>query len=211
MISRAKQAKIEQMKAKAKEDIELTIMEIQMDKVPEEGKVTLQTLHDELPTKNTKIAVEDYTTGETILEGIYDAGDKKFKYTIDDNFNVTIVDEVESKPETVTFSDLIWTSGQAEVTISTKTSDTIEYQINGTEDGKWTVGTTVTNLNLNDVLYARLTDGINTTEPEKLEIKDTIKPEEFVVTVTDVGLKSLRTTGSTVDNQTGLANYTYVA
>lgn len=210
LIARAKQAKIEQMKAQAKEDIELAIMEIQMNRIPEEGEVTLQTLHDELPDQNTKIGVEDYTAGNTKLEGIYDAGEKKFKYTIDENFNVTIEDEVQNKPETVTFGDIKWNNGKAEVQISTKTSDTIEYQINGV-DGTWIKGSTVKDLNLNDVLYARLTDGVNATEAEKLEIKDTIKPEEFGVTVTDITSDSLRVTGSTVDNQTGLADYTYVA
>lgn len=210
LIARAKQAKIEQMKAQAKEDIELAIMEIQMNRIPEEGEVTLQTLHDELPDQNTKIGVEDYTAGNTKLEGIYDAGEKKFKYTIDENFNVTIGDEVQSKTETITFGDIKWSNGKAEVQISTKTSDTIEYQINGV-DGTWIKGSTVKDLNLNDVLYARLTDGVNATEAEKLEIKDTIKPEEFGVTVTDITSDSLRVTGSTVDNQTGLADYTYVA
>ena len=49
------------------------------------------------------------------------------------------------------------------------------------------------------------------TEEETKEIKDTIEPEKFTITATDVTYEGVKLTGSTTDNETGIKDYTYVA
>ena len=61
----------------------------------------------------------------------------------------------------ITFGNVIWSRGVASITISTNKSYTIQYQVNSTE-GTWNAignGETIGNLNHNDTVYARLTDG----------------------------------------------------
>ena len=210
LFARAKEAKIKQLKAQAKENIELAIMYIEVDSTANGENVTLQTLHDKLPSKDENIIVEEYKDGESELHATYEISNKVFNYKIDDNFNVVIEDEAKAKE--IRFGKVEWNAGKAEVEIITTLSDTIEYQINSKE-GTWTKGTEgektvkVTNLKHNDVIYAKLTNG---TEIEELEVKDIIKPEEFEITVTDITTNSLKISGSTTDNQTGIKDYTYV-
>ena len=52
----------------------------------------------------------------------------------------------------------------------------IEWQINKIEEGSWTTGTIVTGLYHNDVVYARLTDGINYGQEASVTIRDDIAP-----------------------------------
>ena len=64
----------------------------------------------------------------------------------------------------ITFTNPTWSSNKASVQVSTNTGYTVEYQVNGTEEGEWTtIGNngTIENLNYNDTVYARLTDGSN--------------------------------------------------
>ena len=69
-----------------------------------------------------------------------------------------------------------WSGGKANITLSTSTGLTIQYQINGIEEGNWETGTSVTGLEHNDTVYARLTDGINYGEEASVDIKDGIAP-----------------------------------
>ena len=52
----------------------------------------------------------------------------------------------------------------------------IEWQINKIDEGSWTTGTSVTGLNHNDIVYARLTDGVNHGQEASVTIKDNIVP-----------------------------------
>ena len=63
--------------------------------------------------------------------------------------------------------------------VRTETGYTIEYQVNNTE-GSWTQianNGTIGNLNYNDTVYARLTDGSNVGDYATLVITDDIPPE----------------------------------
>lgn len=59
----------------------------------------------------------------------------------------------------------------------------IQYQINGYEEGKWTEGTTVTGIQHNDVVYARLWDGTNGGSEASVTIKDGIEPNIATITL----------------------------
>ena len=112
----------------------------------------------------------------------------------------------------ITFGTPQWSGGKASVTISTtKTDYTIEYQINSI-NGTWTSiesGGTVGNLNHDDTVYARLTDGKNHGDYASVTILDGISPiiSSFGVTAYDTTTISVQTTA--VDNETGIESYKY--
>ena len=115
----------------------------------------------------------------------------------------------------ITFGSVTWTSGKAKVTVSTNTSYTIEYQINGTI-GSWTKGptgatggtnVTVENLNHNDVVYARLTDGVNVGNNSSITITDAVVPT-VNLTLSNVTTNSLTATASAIDNESEIATDT---
>ncbi len=69
-----------------------------------------------------------------------------------------------------------WSGGKANITLSTSTGLTIQYQVNGIEEENWETGTSVTGLEHNDTVYARLTDGINYGEEASVDIQDNTSP-----------------------------------
>ena len=75
-----------------------------------------------------------------------------------------------------------WSNGQASITLSTSTGLTIQWQKNGIE-GSWTTGTSVTGLNHNDTVYARLTDGVNYGDYASVIIQDKIAPNVPTITL----------------------------
>ena len=113
----------------------------------------------------------------------------------------------------ITFGSVTWNSGKATLPISTSTNYKIEYQVNSTTSNWITSSTnggtvTVNNLNHNDVVYARLTDGTNSGNYATITIKDTIKP---AVTLNLTSTTSqIEATATANDNESGLgANPTY--
>ena len=83
----------------------------------------------------------------------------------------------------------------------------MEYQVNGTEDGSWTQianNGTIENLNYNDNVYARLTDGSNVGEYATLVITDDIPPEVSIQAGTPTS-NSVQITVTATDEQSGLA------
>ena len=107
-----------------------------------------------------------------------------------------------SQPGNIMFSAATWASGTATVTISTTTSYTIEYQVNGTTDGSWTAGTTVSGLKHNDVIYARLTDGTNAGSYISQTIVDAIAPNITLNLETDT--QKITATATAIDNESGI-------
>ncbi len=59
----------------------------------------------------------------------------------------------------------------------------IEWQINKIDEGSWTTGTSVTGLNHNDIVYARLTDGVNHGQEASVTIKDEIAPNAPTISI----------------------------
>lgn len=76
-----------------------------------------------------------------------------------------------------------WSNGQASITLSTSTGLTIQYQVDGIEEGSWTPGTNVTGLQHGQTVYARLTDGINYGDEASVDIKDGEKPNAPTITL----------------------------
>ena len=114
----------------------------------------------------------------------------------------------------ITFENTDWSGGKASVTVKTSTSYQIEYQVNNITEGSWQTisnGGTIGNLNYNDTVYARLTDGTNHGDYASTSIDDKIAPE---VTVNPNGTtsNSVSVSASATDGQSGMATsitYTY--
>ena len=310
LFEKAKKAKIEQMRAEAKENVDLAIMHIQISESEKGNKLSLKTLHEQLPTVDNRISSDEYTDGDNTLNAVYTDKKMSFDITIDSSFNVTVaetpkdnnkftitVDEIktssirvtgdssslkdfdvanftyvaqtsgsnkikvehvtdisytvtglsqgttytvymlaydkagnerksnvktvttESIPDgtkqgAITFGATTWTSGKASIQISTNTNYYIEYQVNGTS-GSWTKATTagtsitVQNLNHNDIVYARLTDGTSSGNYANVTIVDTIPPEAFTVKASNVSETSIKIKGTATDNQSGIKDYSY--
>ena len=310
LFEKAKKAKIEQMRAEAKENVDLAIMHIQISESEKGNKLSLKTLHEQLPTVDNRISSDEYTDGDNTLNVVYTDKKMSFDITIDSSFNVTVaetpkdnnkftitVDEIktssirvtgdssslkdfdvsnftyvaqtsdsnqikvehvtdisytvtglsqgttytvymlaydkagnerksnvktvttESIPDgtkqgAITFGATTWTSGKASIQISTNTNYYIEYQVNGTS-GSWTkvttAGTSITvqNLNYNDIVYARLTDGTSSGNYANVTIVDTIPPEAFTVKASNVSETSIKIKGTATDNQSGIKDYSY--
>ena len=107
-----------------------------------------------------------------------------------------------------------WSDGHASIEVSTGTSYTLEYQVNGTDDNSWTAvsGGTISNLNHGDKVNIRLTDGENTGGYVTKEIQDTIPPEVNVTSSSTPTSNSISVSVSAQDNESGMAEsltYTY--
>ena len=106
----------------------------------------------------------------------------------------------------ITFSNVIWSSGKARVTIHTNTNYDIEYQLNGIS-GSWTDiqnGGTISNLNHGTTIYARLTDGNNAGEYTSMDIQDKTDPTG-TITINEITAESIKVTVNASDGESGLA------
>ena len=114
----------------------------------------------------------------------------------------------------ISISEPTWSEGKASVTVGTNTSYSIEYQINGSEDGKWTSienNGSIPNLNAGDTVNVRLTDGTNAGGYVSKTIEDKVPP---TVTVTSSGntSSSVAVSVQATDAESGMASsltYTY--
>ena len=110
----------------------------------------------------------------------------------------------------IEFGAVSWNNEKAQVLISTNTSYKIEYQINGTEQGKWIVinnNEQITGLNDGDIINARLTDGINHGEYASINIKDNILPNNATIefsTKTAMAGDTITANVTHVDNESGV-------
>jgi len=98
--------------------------------------------------------------------------------------------------------------------ILSKTADvgTIEYKI--TSSGSWTEGAVASDLDYGTWVYGRIkyetTSGVRYTVAKSIHVIDNIKPESFTLSTTDLQYNAFTISGSTIDNQTGLTNYTFI-
>ena len=206
LFTRAKEARQEYNTAEAKERLEQEILNIQIQAVKEGKEFNLKYLNEKLDKTKYEITLDDEENPTTAV--IKEIG-SNYYLTVDSKLKVTKVEEKAPKPQHVKFSELTWTSGKASVELSTKEAGTIEYKVG--KDGIYQAGTTISNLSNGDIVYVRINNGGTYTEEETKEIKDTIEPEEFTITATDVTYEGVKLTGSTTDNETGIKDYTYVA
>ena len=114
-------------------------------------------------------------------------------------------------------TDPTWSNGTASITLSkgngVASNFTIQYQIGGVTEGNWKTGTagansvTVTGLNHNETVYARLTDGVNTGSYASMDILDGLQPQLAQINLNET---STTTTGSVtatvthIDNESGV-------
>ena len=192
--------------AEAKEKLEQEILNVQIQAVQEGKEFNLKYLKEKIDKTKYEITLDDEENPTTAV--IKEIG-SNYYLTVDSKLKVTKVEEKAPKPQHVKFSELTWTSGKASVELSTKEAGTIEYKVG--KDGIYQAGTTISNLSNGDIVYARVNNNGTYTEEETLEIKDTILPEEFTITASDITYEGVKVTGSTQDLQTGIKDYTYVA
>ena len=99
----------------------------------------------------------------------------------------------------IIFGTPTWKDGKANVTIGTETEYKIEYQINKTDEESWkelglsdeeegTKQGTVEEINHNDTIYARLTDGTNYGEYASITIKDSTAPTKANIEISKENL-----------------------
>ena len=108
----------------------------------------------------------------------------------------------------VTFGDVLWQEGKASVTIHTEeTGYTLQYQIGAIDDNNWidtTSGSVIEELELNQIVYGRLWNGIEESYPASVDIDDKIAPSATLTVGTKTG-NSIAVSVSTSDSQSGLA------
>ena len=96
-----------------------------------------------------------------------------------------------------------WSNGKASITLSTSTGLTVQYQVNGIDEGNWKTGTNVTGLEHNDTVYARLTDGTNYGDEASVTITDKIAPT-VTVTKGTITTNGIAVSVSSKDNEWGM-------
>ena len=147
---------------------------------------------DAYQAKATDIASNSYTFTGLTQETSYDIkvevkGDKALNKGIGTLLSQTTKKIGGAEDGLVTgnivASNPTWSGGKASITLSTSTTLTIQYQVGGIAEGNWKTGTSVTGLNHNDTVYARLTDGTNYGDYASVEIKDTIVPSAPTITL----------------------------
>ena len=113
----------------------------------------------------------------------------------------------------IKFGEIIWNNNKAEITISTDTEYTIQYQINS-KDGEWKElenNGKVTDLSYKDIVYARLKDDGRLGDIVDKTVEDTLEPT-VTVKVGNKTENSIDITVEATDGQSGLAEtetYTY--
>ena len=112
----------------------------------------------------------------------------------------------------VQFTEAVWGAGnKASVIISTEeTGYTLQYQINGYEEGKWedaTSGETIGDLSYGDTVYGRLTDGTNESDYASVTVEDKTAPQAANIqlsgTTTTPG-GTITATVTLADNESGV-------
>ena len=133
---------------------------------------------------DTSITLEGLKSGTKydVYVLAYDNTERILESTIETITTEGMPTDAEIKSGAIIFSSPTWTNGKASVTISTSTNYTIQYQINSIT-GTWTNGTTgatekttVGNIANGSTVYARLTDGVNTTGYASIGISDVTAP-----------------------------------
>ena len=114
----------------------------------------------------------------------------------------------------IKFGEIIWNNNKAEITISTDTEYTIQYQINS-KDGEWKEienNGKIIDLSYTDIIYARLKNDRLLDKIAEKTIDDTVAPKVTVKVETKTD-KSINVKVDAIDEESGLADtetYTYL-
>lgn len=117
----------------------------------------------------------------------------------------------ETQIGAITFGNLTWSSGKASVTITKNVQEEYKIQFKVTNSSGTVIreyqeiesGGRVTELNLGDIVIARLTDGVNYGSTASLKVTDITKPT-VTVTKGTVTTKSIAVSVTSKDNESGL-------
>ena len=176
---------------------EVIYKELHSIQAGETTAVTKSKTYDNLTSETYNVYAEIYDVAGNITNA--NSSDKPLEITLNTVTPGTITGAIS-------FSTPTWSGGKASTTISTNTGYTIQYQVNSTTEN-WTTGTNVTGRLHGDIIYARLTDGVNAGTYASLTIKDEEQP---TITLSSGGITISRTcvlTVSASDAKSGLANY----
>ena len=129
--------------------------------------------------------------------------------TVDTN---TIDPEPDPIPDgTITIGEPDWQpDGTANVTVETTEPDvTIEYQIGGTDEGRWipVEGGTIEGIKNGETVYVRITDGEQASNPQNKKIEDATAPEKANIEVAPANVlvgENLTATVTNVDSEIGV-------
>ena len=125
--------------------------------------------------------IDIITKTEYKQSGTYYVWTKDKAGNVSDSKSVTINNVPNgSEKGAIVFGEIKWKDNKATVSVSTEMEYQIQYQINSTEDEWINIEEEMIkldNLNHNDVIYARLTDGINVGNYATLIIEDRIIPQ----------------------------------
>ncbi len=119
----------------------------------------------------------------------------------------------ELEEGSLTFGTAQWQgNGTANLPVSTTTSNQIQYQINGIEEGSWTIianNGNIPNIQNGATAFARLWDGSHGSEYISRTIVDMEKPTlTYIVDTTEQGVESVTITVTATDNESGIASIT---
>ena len=158
----------------------------------ENGLITRAEQAGEFYANDTKYTEESMTNVESYLDGILDGTGESGEETPPEPEVPDIPGGSEAIEQgAISFTNLVWSNGQASVTISTNTSYAMQYQVAAEEgassEENWQAvpeGGVISNLNHRDVVYARLVQGTNYGEEASATIKDEETPSAPTISIT---------------------------
>lgn len=108
----------------------------------------------------------------------------------------------------IIFGNPRWSDGKASISISTNSSYEIEYQRNGLANENWQTiqsGASISDLQNNDIIYARLTDGSKYSTTYNIIVEDKTPPIVSISTSNKYS-NSITLTVTASDNESGLSS-----
>ena len=115
--------------------------------------------------------------------------------------------EIEIPEEMLEFGEVVWSNGQAEVEIIAKLEegDSLQYQMNGTEEGSWQTisNTKISNLHHGDEVHVRIWNGETAVVKKSKKIEDSIVPK-VNITIGEITENSIQVTVTAEENESGL-------
>ena len=163
ILSRAKSAKERTSESAAIEKIQIEYM----GSYSIRGKFDKDIFIDHVK-KNLKLSDSDIKEN---IDGSITVTIDDYKINVKDDGKITSTPSGELSEESIIFGNVVWNSGKASINIGTDTDYTLQYQINGIVEENWLIaGSTITELNSGDTVYARLTNGEQASNYKSLDI-----------------------------------------
>ncbi len=205
LFGRAKESKEKSEQAQIKEEIEMTIMDIQIEEISKGNNVTLESLAGEDGQLANKLEGITAILNDTEINGEY----KGYEYTIDSNLKVTVGDPIKGISFYYTLTPKGYTNGNITLTINAKSTNgsITNIEVNGltrNEDGTFTITE-------NKEYQVTVTDSAGETRTKPLNIQniDKVNPKNIKVDITEIKTKGFKIKSQAEDNESGIAKYEY--